>query len=57
MSVERFITELEQRDLLSERQLAKLREAATEKQMSAKTLAKFLVQKNLLIAATGHRRC
>jgi outer membrane protein assembly factor BamB len=48
MSVERFITELEQRDLLTDRQLAKLRDAAAEKQMTAKTLAKFLVQKNLL---------
>jgi hypothetical protein len=48
MSVERFISELEQRDLLSERQLAKLRDAAVERQMSPKTLAKFLVQKEHL---------
>ncbi len=48
MSVERFISELEQRDLLSERQLAKLRDAAVERRMSPKALAKFLVQKNHL---------
>ena len=48
MSVERFITELQQRDLLTERQLAKLRDAAIERQMSPKALAKFLVQKEYL---------
>lgn len=48
MSVERFITELQQRDLLSERQLAKLRDTANERRMSPKALAKFLVQKEHL---------
>jgi outer membrane protein assembly factor BamB len=48
MSVERFITELEQRELLTERQLARLRDAAIERQMSPKALAKFLVQKEHL---------
>ncbi|MCI0332062.1 MAG: PQQ-binding-like beta-propeller repeat protein [Planctomycetes bacterium] len=48
MSVERFINELQQRDLLSERQLAKLRDAVVERRMSPNALAKFLVQKNHL---------
>ena len=48
MSLQKFISELQQRELLSERQLAKLSEAGVERQMSPKQLAKFLVQKNHL---------
>jgi outer membrane protein assembly factor BamB len=48
MSVERFINELQRRELLSERQLGKLRASAVERQMSPKALAKFLVQKEHL---------
>lgn len=48
MSVQRFIAELQQRELLSERQLERLRGAASGRPMSARTLAKFLVQKNHL---------
>ena len=50
MSVENFLNELQERSLLSERVLAKLREAAADpnRPLSARTLAKFLVQKNHL---------
>jgi outer membrane protein assembly factor BamB/tetratricopeptide (TPR) repeat protein len=48
MSVERFIEGLEQRGLVSEQTLAKLREKATESPLSAKALAKYLVEKKLL---------
>jgi hypothetical protein len=48
MSLQKFISELQQRDLLSERQIAKLNDAAVERRMSPKQLAKFLVQKKHL---------
>ncbi len=50
MSVDSFINELQQRSLLSERLMGKLREAVADptKPLTARTLAKFLVQKNHL---------
>ena len=50
MSVQTFIAELERRNLLSDRVVTKLRETASDpaRPLSAKALAKFLVQKNHL---------
>src|SRR3712207_2352720 len=48
MSLQKFISELQQRNLLSERQIDKLRDAAIKRQMSPEALAKFLVTKNHL---------
>ncbi|MEX0612755.1 MAG: hypothetical protein WD229_11610, partial [Pirellulales bacterium] len=50
MSVEKFIEHLEQRGLLSERLMDKLRSkvARSERPLSAKALAKFLVEKKHL---------
>lgn len=50
MSVENFINELQERNLLSDRLVEKLREAAADsnKTLSARTLADFLVRKNHL---------
>ena len=50
MSVENFISELQERNLLSDRLVEKLREAAADptKSLSARTLAEFLVRKNHL---------
>jgi len=48
MSVERFIEGLQERGLVSEQTLASLREKASERPLSAKALAKFLVEKKML---------
>lgn len=50
MSVDNFINELQERSLLSDRMMGKLREAVADptRPLSARTLAKFLVQKNHL---------
>jgi outer membrane protein assembly factor BamB len=48
MSLQAFINELQQRELLNERQLEKLSSAAVERQMTPRTLAKFLIQKGHL---------